>query len=105
MVALAVVLAGCSSSAGTVTPSPSSMNPLVTGDYSKVTCGEWLSWSVADQTASMRELNKRMGAFDQSTQFALESAIDVAKDCEVDPKVSFTQVVAAFASLDTADYK
>lgn len=76
----------------------------MTGDYSKVTCGDWLAWSEDDRVASMLTLNKRLNAFDTSVGFARTVADDVVTDCRATPTSKLTEVMAAFATLDGSDY-
>lgn len=104
---VAVLLLGaCSSSAsGGHAKAPSrSAGPLVTGDFSNVTCGDWLAWGEEDRVAAMLVLNRRLNAFDKSVGFARIAAEDVATDCRAQPALKLTEVVAAFATLDASDY-
>lgn len=98
------LLAGCSVSAGSA-GTPTTAAPKDAGTYAKTTCREWLHGMTQDQqTAAAEQFAVILNARDQSRKFARGFARNISTDCRADPSIRLSQIVAALATLDTADF-
>lgn len=73
-------------------------------NYAHTTCAEWLTYDDGTKVLDAAQFIRVLYGYDQSQSFAVDFAIDITKDCRPEPELKLSEVVAALATLDSADF-